>query len=426
MQQRAFPILLLAVFIDLLDFGLLVPILPLLLTDQSSPYLMLGPGQEDLGLLILGGLGATYGFTQFLASPLLGQLADRYGRKPLLLLSLTGTTLAYIILAVGVTINSILLLFVARMIDGGLGGYITVAQAALTDVTPEEQRAKRFGYFSGAISFGFVVGPLLGGFLSDSSLSPLFGITTPFWVAATLSGVDALLIWFLLAETLRERKQVKLTVTQAFRQVKAAFQDERLRSIYATTLLFTLGFGFFVSLFNVFLIQRFGFGARQVGLTVAGLGLSLFLVEVLLVEPAKQRFGSVRPLRVVLFAAGLTLLLIAFVNQLWHLVVLIPLFALCNGLTRPNLTALISRGAAPGDQGRRLGVNASVQALGQATPPLIAGSVAAATSTTIPIVLAGVSFLLAGVVFVRFYGERTVANAESGNAALARQSESIP
>jgi|694.fasta_scaffold151047_2 DHA1 family tetracycline resistance protein-like MFS transporter len=160
MQQRAFTILPLAVFIDLLDFGLLVPILPLLLTDQSSPYLMRGPGQEKLGLILLGGLGATYGFMQFLASPLLGQLADRYGRKPLLLLSLIGTTVAYVVLAVGVTINSILLLFVARLIDGALGGYITVAQTALADVTPEEQRAKRFGYFGGAISFGFVVGPL--------------------------------------------------------------------------------------------------------------------------------------------------------------------------------------------------------------------------------------------------------------------------
>jgi DHA1 family tetracycline resistance protein-like MFS transporter len=187
-----------------------------------------------------------------------------------------------------------------------------------------------------------------------------------------------------------------------------------------TTLLYTLGFGFFVSLFNVFLIDRFSFDARQVGLTVAGLGLSLFLVEVLLVEPAKQHFGTVRPLRVAFFAAGLTLLLIALVNQLWQLLVLIPLFALFSGLTRPNLTALISRGAAQHDQGQRLGVNASLQALGRATPPLIAGSVAAATTTAVPVVLGGVSFLLAGAVFVRFYRERAALNVEKGKAALAR------
>lgn len=402
-KGRPLYILLLAVFIDLLNFSILIPVLPLLFADSKSKYFLLGPGQQDFGYILLGILTATYSLCGFVAAPILGQLADRYGRKPLLALSLAGVTVGYVVFSPGIIFKSIPLLFLARIIDGLSGGRITVAQSAIADLTPDDKRAQGFGFFGAAFSLGFVVGPLLSGFLSDSSLVSWFSLSTPFWIAAGLSFLDLLLVWFAFPETLKEKSRAKLTLTKAFTNVRDAFKMPGLRVSYITVLLYALGFTFFTSFFNVFLVNRLGYNQRGIGLVFALLGASLFVVDVFLIQRLKERFGSAGVLRVVFFGAGAALLTLAFVTSTWEIVLLLPVFALFEGLVRPNLSGLISTGQAANDQGRLLGISSSLQSFGRTVPPLISGPLAAATSPAVSIMVAGGVLLVAGGVFNVFY-----------------------
>ena len=183
MQKRPLSILLLAVFVDRLNFGILLPILPILLADPSSEFFLFGSAERvGLGLVLLGLLRTVYAVSEFLAAPVLGQLSDRYGRKPLLMVALAGSTLSYVLFALGVVLGNIPLLFVSRFADGITGGNVAVSQSALADVTDDEKRTQGFGYYSAALSLGFVFGPLLGGLLSDPSTVPWFTPASPLLV----------------------------------------------------------------------------------------------------------------------------------------------------------------------------------------------------------------------------------------------------
>ena len=404
MQKRPLSILLFAVFVDRLNFGILLPILPILLADPSSEFFLFGSAERvGLGLVLLGLLRTVYAVSEFLAAPVLGQLSDRYGRKPLLMVALAGSTLSYVLFALGVVLGSVPLLFVSRFADGATGGNVAVSQSALADVTDDERRTQGFGYYSAALSLGFVFGPLLGGLLSDPSTVGWFTPATPFWLSAILGGANLLLLLFAFPETLEEKKEVRLTPGRSVRNVAAAFEDSGRRAAYGTVLLFTLGFAFFTSFFNVFLIQRLGYDQRDIGYFFTALGAGFFLVQTLLVERVRGRFGSVLTLQVVLFGTAATVLLTTLVRSTWQLYALVPLFALFNGLVQPNLVALVSRSAGGGDQGRILGVNSSLQSLGRGVPPAIAGPLAALSSAAVPIIVGGVSVLLAGGVFSFLY-----------------------
>ena len=347
-------ILLLAVFVDRLNFGILLPILPILLADPSSEFFLFGSAERvGLGFVLLGLLRTVYAVSEFLAAPVLGQLSDRYGRKPLLMVALAGSTLSYVLFALGVVLGNIPLLFVSRFADGITGGNVAVSQSALADVTDDEKRTQGFGYYSAALSLGFVFGPLLGGLLSDPSTVGWFTPATPFWLSAILGGANLLLLLFAFPETLAEKKDVRLTPGRSIRNVAAAFKDSGRRAAYGTVLFFTLGFAFFTSFFNVFLIQRLGYDQRDIGYFFTALGAGFFLVQTLLVERVRGRFGSVRTLRVVLFGTAATVLLTTFVRTTWQLYALVPLFALFNG---PG-AAQLGRAREPQCGGRRPGAD---------------------------------------------------------------------
>ena len=185
----------LTVFIDLLGFGILIPVFPLLISP-GSPFRVTPEGWSfTQGLIMLGWLQAIFPFCIFIAAPILGQLSDRYGRKPVLAFSIFGTAVGYVLFAIGISTANIPLLFAARALDGITGGNLAVAQAAIGDVSTHENRAKNFGMLGAAFGLGFIIGPYLGGRLSTPATSfyglfdtpSWFGATTPFWFAAILS-----------------------------------------------------------------------------------------------------------------------------------------------------------------------------------------------------------------------------------------------
>lgn len=399
------PIVFLIVFLDLLGIGILIPIVPQLLANPDSPFYLLPVGWSvEQGYLLLGLLVAMFPVMQFVATPILGELSDRFGRKPVLLFSLAGTCLSYVLFALGVILRSLPLLFFSRALDGFTGGNIAVAQAAISDTTPPEQRAKNFGLIGAAFGLGFIMGPYLGGKLSDPEVSRWFDAATPFWFAAVLSLGNILFVSVRFSETLANpRLDRRINWRKSAQNINHAWALAPLRPLYITNFLLVSGFSFFTTFFGVFLITRFGFTQGDIGDFFSYMGLWIVFTQAVIVRRVSKKFDEPAVLRVSLIGSGVCLLLYHLPTAWWGLLLIAPFFAMFNGLTQANLTGLLSRSASPRIQGEILGINASVQALAQASPPLIAGVVASAISAEAPLYISSALIVTAGLFFIVYF-----------------------
>jgi DHA1 family tetracycline resistance protein-like MFS transporter len=392
------------ILIDMLGVGILIPVIPLLLTDPAYAYhLPLGISE---GYIILGFLTAIFPFMQFIATPILGQLSDRIGRKKVLAFSLGGTALSYVIFAIGIIFKNIPLLFVSRAIDGISGGNIAVAQAAIADSSAPENRAKNFGLIGAAFGIGFIIGPFLGGELSNPNILPWFNATTPFWFVAILSALNMLSVIFFLDETLKERMKGNIHALQSFINVKAAVLSQKFRSFFGTSFLYTAGFTFFTTFFGVFLIKKFDYDQGQIGLYFAFVGVCIALTQGLIVGFVAKRMNGLRTISIAMFVFAATLLIISLTNVQWLLYVITVPQCIAIGLIMANLTATISNNAPDNEQGKILGINASVQALGQSIPPVISGYIAASVGAYAPVFVSSAMVLIAAISFVVFVAPR--------------------
>lgn len=391
----------LTVFIDLLGLGMVIPIFALLFLDPVKG--ILPPSYSFAGkAMVLGLLVATYPFIQFFSAPLLGALSDRYGRKRILLLSQLGTTVGYVAFAAGIYTHNIPLLFLSRAIDGFTGGNISVATSAIADISSQETKTKNFGLIGAAFGVGFILGPVLGGRLADTSLVPWFSYATPFLFAAHLSAIDVLIIQRILPETLHTRVNTPISVTTGFRNIYRAFQIKSLRAIFAVIFLLACGFNIFAQFFQVFLIDRFHFNQVQIGNTFAYLGIWIALSQGVLIRPLADRFRPRVLLVVSSFFMALLLPLVLLPNKTSVLFYMLPLLALFQGIAQPSTTAIISNLTHENSQGEIIGINQSVQSLTQTIPPIVAGAVAA-VDVQLPIIIGGLAVFLAWIIAVYFF-----------------------
>lgn len=412
MNKKILFAVLFTVFIDLLGIGILIPVIPQLLANPASPFYLLPSGFTiKQGYILLGFLTAIFPFMQFFATPILGELSDRYGRKPILAISLLGTCLSYIVFALGILNKNLPLLFIARAFDGITGGNIAVAQAAIADVSSPENRAKNFGLMGAAFGLGFVLGPYIGGRLSDPGFISWFNAATPFWFAAGLSFLNVLSVIFLLPETLKEKsKELALHWAKSIKNIMKAFSIEGMGTIFSTVFLFQGGFTFFTTFFSVFLITRFGWTQGNIGDYFAYVGVWIAFAQAVVTRQASKRWSEKTILNFSLFGTGLFILAQFLPHVSWQLLLIVPFFAICNGLSMANITSLVSRSAGKEIQGEILGINSSVQALAQTIPPVLSGFIAASIGATVPILVSGLTVILAGFVFVTFYRRPNLAH----------------
>ena len=404
-KQSPLVVLFFTIFLDLLGFGILIPVIPQLLANPASPYYLLPHGwNPNQGYILLGVLSAVFPFCVFLAAPILGQLSDRYGRKKLLAISLAGTCFGYIIFAFGIILRSIPILFIARSIDGITGGNIAVAQASIADVTKPEDRAKNFGLIGAAFGLGFIIGPYLGGRLSDPATVSWFNASTPFWFAALLSFINIMLLLAILHETHKTpNRDLVIKWGRSLRNIAHAFAIRELRPLFTTTFLHNFGFSFYIAFFSVFLIHRFGFNQSSIGDYFAYVGLWVAFAQGVVTRFVSRIFREDQILRVSLFIVGI-MILVVFVPHHWQwLLLIVPLFAMANGLSFSNLSGLISRSVGPSIQGEILGIYSSVQSLAQAIPPVLSGFIAAAITPESPVVVSAIVILTSGMVFNLWY-----------------------
>lgn len=389
------------VFIDLVGLGIIIPILAPLFLNPHSGILAITTAQ-NIRTILLGLLIATYPLAQFFGAPILGALADTHGRKKLLLISLAGTLLGYIVFAVGIMTQSIWLLFAARALDGFTGGNISIVYSSIADISDEKTKARNFGLIGMAFGLGFVLGPYIGGKLADPSIVSWFSFSTPFWFAAFLALINIALVVFRVVETLQVRRARKASVTTGMRNIYHAFSSPKLRTLFVVVFLFTFGFNFFTQFFQVYLIQKFQFTQSNIGDLFAYVGLWIAIGQGAISRPISKKFSSTRILSVSLLLLGIALPVLLLPTRAWGLLIVLPFIAIFNGLTQPNTASLVSNTASAESQGEILGMNQSVQSLGQAIPPILAGFIVS-IDKTLPITVAGISTLLAWVVFMVFY-----------------------
>jgi DHA1 family tetracycline resistance protein-like MFS transporter len=412
MKSRVLPIIFFTVFLDLLSFGILIPVIPELIANPSSVYYLLGPDTSiRVGYIILGFLVAAFPLAQFFASPILGELSDRYGRKPILAISLLGTSISFVLFAIGVITKSVSLLFIARILDGITGGNISVAQASIADVTPENRRSKNFAIIGAAFGFGFILGPFLGGVLSNPEVHHLFNASTPFWFSAFLSFINMLFVMTVLPETLPENLRTSITSKlmwgKAIKNIIKAYGMKRLKAIFATTFLFNGGMTFYTTFLGVFLIQKFDFSQTDIGNYFAYVGVWICVIQVLLTQRVSGKFSEESILRISLIGSSVCILAYFIPNGALGLLIIGPFLAASIGLSMANITGLISRRAGAAIQGEVLGIGTSVQALAQAIPPILSGFIAATMSSSAPIFVSAIILFVSWVFFL-FAGRQRV------------------
>jgi DHA1 family tetracycline resistance protein-like MFS transporter len=407
-------VILSVVLLDLVGFGILIPIVPILLAAPSSPYYVLPTGYPvQQGYILLGWLVAIYPLCQFLAAPILGQLSDKHGRRRVLGVSLAGTCGSYIIFAIAIISKNIPLLFIARGFDGVTGGNLSVAQAAVADITPPKERAKNFGLIGAAYGLGLIIGPYIGGQLSNPSVVSWFTAATPFWFAAVLSAVNIALVIKWLPETLVcVKKELKIQWSRSLIVVAHAYTYRRFRTLFTTTFLVWGGFTFYTTFIGVYLINQFSFTSGDIGELLAYIGLWIVISQGLILRKL-TRFTDYKVLRVTLIITGVLVLATFLPTMWWQLLLVAPFLGIGAGLSVAFLMTIVSRSVDQSMQGEILGIYAGVAALAQSIPPIIAGYLAAATVAQAPIYVASLFIVLSGMILWLFY-QKQKTSAESG------------
>lgn len=378
-SKKIVPLLFITVLVDMLGIGILIPVIPQLFTNPESPhYILASTAYGESGYFLVGLLLALYAGGMFLSAPIFGELSDRYGRKKMLSWALVGSAVSYSLFALGVATKNVPLLLFARVAGGLSAGNIGIAQAVIADITPPALRAGRFGLIGAAFGIGFILGPSLGGILSNPNGLGIFGAATPFWFSSFLAGVNVLWVLFVLPETNKhiERVHKKLTLLRSFTNIAKAFRPGKLRALFGVNFLFQAGFSFYTSFLGVLLVYRFSMSEVDIGTYFSFVGIFIVLTQGLITRPVTARYTEKQILRITIPAVSLIIIMIALAPTETALYLIAPFFAVAVGLSMANLTSAVSRRAGDTIQGEVLGINSSVNALAQAFPPLLGGVIA--------------------------------------------------
>lgn len=394
----------LTIFIDLLGIGVIIPVIPALFFEPSNNFFPPEVSVEQRSILY-GFLIAAYPILQFFGAPMLGALSDRYGRKPMLSLSLVGTMIGYLLFAWAILSQNIWLLFISRALPGFTGGNIAIILSSIADVSDAKSRAKNFGLVGMAFGLGFILGPTIGGILADESVVSWFDAATPFWFTAILTLFNILLVQFNFRETLLEKRSSNINIFSGFQNIGVAFQAPNLRAIFIVILLLSLGFSFFTQFFSVLLIQKFSFTEKNIGLLFGWIGIWLAITQGLVVRILSRYVQSANIISFSIFALAIALGLLLLPDQSYWFYILNPLVAIAQGITAPNMTAVVSEQATPAQQGEILGINQSMQSLGQAVPPIIAGYINT-ISGSLPILTASLLIFSGWLMYVLVFRKR--------------------
>ena len=348
-------VIFLTVFIDLVGFGIAIPILPFYVEHFG------GTAFE------VGALTAVYSLMQFIFAPVLGQLSDRYGRRPILFFSILGSSIGFLIVGLA---NALWLVFLGRIIAGITGGNISTAQAYIADITTPENRARGMGLIGAAFGLGFVFGPAIGGILSR------YGSSVPFYAVAALALFNAILLYFVLPETVKAGKTLG-KIRNRFSILRESFQNQNLAIVNVLYFLIITAFSIMTTAFVLYTQFRFGYNEQENGYLFAFIGGLSAILQGGAVGILTRKFGEKRLIVVGAMVMAAALFAVPFVSPaiggLAGLLAGIACFAFGNSISNPALTTLGSFYSPPDEQGAGLGILQSSASLARAVGPALAG-----------------------------------------------------
>lgn len=357
--------------INSLGYGIIIPIL-------YSYSLQFGLNDFENGLLF-----AIFSFCQFLATPFIGRLSDKYGRKPLLLLSLSGTALSFFMAAFAPTA---IFLFIARALDGITAGNIPVASAVISDTTHEKERTKGFGIIGASFGFGFIFGPAI------AALTLSYGLNMPFIVAGIVSSITVIFTAVFLPET---NKYIGHVEKKHFLQIldiqklATAIKDEKIGITLLLSFLYNVAFGLFIFAFQPHAVKTMGLSANIISLIYTIYGVVGIITQVFLLPRIVRKLGERKSL--ILCFALVTVVFAGMykVSTLFVFVVLSIIFGFANGFFLPVIQTLLSKEVDAKSQGSILGLNSSYVSLGMIIGPIL-GGIIATFSVPLPFILGSV------------------------------------
>ncbi len=389
-QRSALTVIFVTVFIFLVGFGIVVPILPRYAEDYGA-----SPFQATMLL-------SAHSFVQFLAAPFWGRISDRIGRRPVLLASLAISGFGYIVFALATSVS---VLYVSRIISGFGGASIAVAQAYIADTTPPDQRSRGMGLIGMAFGLGFIFGPVIGGVATQ-----FFGLSGPGWAATGVCVVNLIAAYFWLPESLqsdRRRRDASLRVSEGlrvFQETIRALRDAlRMRGVGVAILIYFIVIFAFSNLeatFSLFLGSRLELEKNTVYWLFAYIGVLMAIVQGGLVHPLTVVFREKRLAIVGTLACAVGLLWMAIVGNLVGLMLACIPVALGNGLNMPSLMSLISQWAPADEQGRIMGASQSAASLARIAGPAVGGGLMGAAGDGAPFLFGGVMMFAASILAV--------------------------
>jgi DHA1 family tetracycline resistance protein-like MFS transporter len=382
-SRAAFAFIFITVALDMLALGIIIPVLPKLVVAFEG-------GDISHAARIVGLFGFVWAAMQFLASPVVGALSDRFGRRPVVLLSNFGLGLDYLVMALAPSVGW---LFVGRAVSGITSSSYSTATAYIADVTPPDQRAAKFGMLGAAFGLGFIIGPAVGGVLGD------IGLRLPFYVAGALSLANAAYGFFILPESLPPGKRARVPWHMANPLGSLSFlrAHPELLAMGATFFLYYIAHEVYPTLFVLYGDFRYGWSARQLGLTLALFGVGSTIASAFLIGPIVKRIGERNAMLLGLSLGATSAMIVAFAYTGAIFYASIPIASM-GGLTTPSLMAIASRKASETEQGRLQGALGSLQGIAMMIAPLILSQIFAVSIQRGGRTLAGVPFAFTSLV----------------------------
>lgn len=359
-RTPALGFILVTILIDVIGVGIIIPIIPELLQELGVAE---GGDSSQIGGLLM----ASYAIMQFLFAPILGGLSDKYGRRLVLLISLFGLTVDYMLTAWAPTLAW---LFVGRIIAGIGGASFTTASAYIADISPPEKRAQNFGMIGAAFGVGFIAGPIIGGFIGE------FGTRLPFIVAAGLTFINWLYGFFILPESLPQnrRRSFKWSRTNPVGNIKNMRKYPQLTNLFVAFFIIYIAAHAVQSNWSFYGDLRFGWTSKDIGLSLAVVGFSVAIVQALLVRKSVNKFGQKKTVYIGLICTFLGFGLFSTVTQEWMIYTFLLVYVF-GGLAGPTLQGMMSSAVPPDEQGELMGGLTSLQSLANIIGPLMMTSV---------------------------------------------------
>ena len=349
-------IIIFTVILDSVGIGIMIPVLPSLMTDVL-------PGKTVAEAAVWGGiLASIFAVMQFICGPILGSLSDTFGRRPVILVSLIFMAFDYIIMGIA---TSVWMLLFGRVLGGITASTHSTAAAYVADISSSEQKAARFGYIGAGFGIGFVLGPIIGGLLGE------IGPRIPFFAAAIVSALNAAACYFFLPESLKNKnvKQFLLRNINPFNTFKVITKFDSLKVFLLVFLLYSISTAVYAAIWPYFTAERFSWSPGMIGLSLTVYGLCFAFIQGVLVQPTINLIGRYNTVLLGFGTEIVAMVLIAIITNGWFLIALTPLASL-GVIGQPALTALMSDQVDERNQGSLQGVISSLTALSMIITPL--------------------------------------------------------